>query len=87
MQFKLKPGQEELMERAARFGMNPEEVLDQAFAIIQEQQEELDWMLEERDAIAAHIAEGVAQAGRGELIDPEEAVRILQERRKQRQIA
>jgi len=41
-------------------------------------------MLTEREAIAAHIAEGFAQAERGELIDPEDAVRILQERRAKR---
>ena len=41
-------------------------------------------MLKEREAIAAHIAEGFAQAERGELIDPEEAIRILQERRAKR---
>ena len=41
-------------------------------------------MLTEYEAIAAHIAEGYAQAERGELIDPEEAVSILRERRAQR---
>lgn len=87
MDLKLKPEQQELLERIARSGMGPEEVLDQAFAVIREQHENLDWMLEERESIAAHIAEGVAQAKRGELIDAEEAIRILQERRKQRQIA
>jgi hypothetical protein len=41
-------------------------------------------MLTEREAIAAHIAEGFAQAERGELIDAEEAARILRERRAKR---
>jgi predicted transcriptional regulator len=41
-------------------------------------------MLTEHEAIAAHIAEGFAQAERGELVDPKEAVRILRERRAQR---
>jgi predicted transcriptional regulator len=41
-------------------------------------------MLTEREAIAAHIAEGFAQAERGELLDPEEAVLILRERRAKR---
>jgi predicted transcriptional regulator len=41
-------------------------------------------MLTEREAIAAHIAEGFAQAERGELIDAEGAVRILRERRAKR---
>ena len=35
--------------------------------------------------LAAHIAEGFAQAERGELIDPDEAIRILRERRRERQ--
>ncbi|MGD1063303.1 MAG: hypothetical protein ABR860_08570 [Terracidiphilus sp.] len=41
-------------------------------------------MLTEREAIAAHIAEGFAQAERGELIDAEKTVRILRERRAKR---
>jgi predicted transcriptional regulator len=41
-------------------------------------------MLTENEAIAAHIAEGFAQAERGELIDPEEAVRILRDRQTKR---
>jgi hypothetical protein len=39
------------------------------------------WILTEREAVAAHIAEGFAQAERDELIDAEEAVRVLRERR------
>jgi len=35
-----------------------------------EQHAALDWMIEHRDAIAAHIEEGFAQAERGELIGP-----------------
>jgi len=53
-----------------------ERVLDQAFAVIQEQYQ--DWMLADRDAIAAQIEEGFRQADRGELIDADEALRILQ---------
>ena len=37
MIFELKPAQQKVIDRAARSGMNPEEVLDQAFAVIQEQ--------------------------------------------------
>jgi len=87
MNLKLKPEQEKLIERAARYGMSPDEVLDQAFAVIQEQHRSQDWMPEERDAIAAHVAEGFAQSERSELVSSAEAVRILEERRKQRQIA
>ncbi len=53
---------------------NPGEVLDQAFKIIREQLDLEDWMLEEREGIAAHIAKGFAQAERGELIDGEVAL-------------
>lgn len=87
MVLKLKPEQQKVLELAARSGMNPEEVLDQAFAVIQEQHRNEAWMLEERDAVSAHIAEGFTQAERGELISPEQAVRTLQERRAKRRIA
>jgi len=87
MILELKPGQKEVLDRAARSGMSAEEVLDQAFAVIGEQFRNDDWMLADQEAIAAQIAEGFAQAERGELVDGEEAVRILQERRAQRRIA
>lgn len=87
MQIELNPEQQQILNRAAQSGMSPDEVLNQAFAVIREQQGNGDWMLEERGAVAAHIAEGFAQAERGELIDAERAVRILQERRAKRQIA
>jgi predicted transcriptional regulator len=87
MILELKPEQQQILELATKSGMSPEEVLDQAFAIIREQLDEVAWATEEREAIAAHIEQGVAQAQRGELIDAEDAVRILQERRAHRQIA
>ena len=40
-----------------------------------------DWMYEQREAIAAHIAEGFAQAERGELIDGDVVIAMLRERR------
>ena len=67
--------------------MSPEDVLDQAFAVIQEQYGNGDWMLADKEAIAAQIDEGFAQAERGELVDAEQAIRILQDRRAKRQIA
>ena len=87
MILELKPEQQEVLELAIQRGMTQEEVIDQAFAIIKWQHESGDWMLAEREAIAAHIAEGCAQAERGELIDADDVVRILQERRANRQIA
>jgi predicted transcriptional regulator len=41
-------------------------------------------MLEQRDAIAAHIEKGFAQAERGELLDGDAAVEMLRERRTER---
>ncbi len=41
-------------------------------------------MFEEREAIAAHIETGFAQAERGELIDGNAAVEMLRQRRSER---
>jgi predicted transcriptional regulator len=40
-----------------------------------------DWMLDQREAVAACIEHGFAQAERGELIDGDEAVEMLRRRR------
>ncbi|MGA2049607.1 MAG: hypothetical protein ABSG96_18065 [Terracidiphilus sp.] len=87
MILELKPEQQKVLDRAAQSGMSPEDVLDQAFAVIHEQYLNESWMLAEKDAIAAQIEEGFAQAERGELIDAEEATRLLQARRTNRRIA
>lgn len=87
MILELKPEQQRVLDRAARSGMSPEEVLDQAFAVIQEQHRNEEWMLVERDVVEAQIAEGFVQAERGELVGPQEAARILHERRAKRRIA
>jgi len=87
MTLKLKPEQQKILDRAARSGMSPEDVLDQAFAVIHEQYRNEDWMLAKRDDIAAQIAEGFGQAERGELVDAEVAIRTLDERRANRRIA
>jgi predicted transcriptional regulator len=87
MIIELKPEQEQILELATRSGMSREQVLDQAFAVIREQHEMDEWMLANREEIAAHIEEGFAQAERGELIPDYEVKRILQERRRQRDIA
>jgi predicted transcriptional regulator len=78
MILELKPEHQRVLDRAARSGMSPEEVLDQAFAVIQEQYRNEDWMLADHMAIAAQIEEGFAQAQRGELLDAEQAVSIRQ---------
>jgi predicted transcriptional regulator len=87
MILELKPEQQKVLDRAARSGMSPEEVLDQAFAVIHEQYRNEEWMQAEREVIAAHIAQGFAQAERGELTDGEEALRALRDRRSAKRIA
>jgi predicted transcriptional regulator len=87
MMIELKPEQQKVLDRAAQSGMSPDELLDQAFAVIDEQQNNGDWMLAERETVAAHVAEGFAQAERGELVDADEAARILHDRRAKRLIS
>jgi predicted transcriptional regulator len=87
MILELKPEQQKIIDRAARSGMSPEEVLDQAFAVIQEQYRNEDWMLGCKETVAAQIAEGFAQAERGELVDAEQAIQLLEDRRAKRRIA
>jgi hypothetical protein len=83
MAIDLKPEQQRVIDLAVRSGayQNPGEVLDQAFEIIREQLELEDWMLEQREEIAAHIAAGFSQAERGELMDGDAAVEMLRRRR------
>jgi predicted transcriptional regulator len=87
MILELKPEQQEVLDRAARSGMSADEVLDQAFAVIHEQFRSGDWMMADKEAIAVHIEEGYAEAERGELVDAERVIGILQDRRTKRQIA
>ncbi|MGB8261048.1 MAG: hypothetical protein WCE75_11885 [Terracidiphilus sp.] len=87
MIVELKPERQCVMNRAVQSSMSPEEVLDQAFAVIRDQYRNESWLLADRDEYAAQIAEGFAQAERGELIDAEDAIRILRERRANRYFA
>ncbi len=87
MIIELKPDQQKILESAMAAGMTQDEVVSRAFALLDEHDRNLDWMLEDREAIAAQIEEGFQQAERGELIDPEEAIRILRARRANRHIA
>ena len=87
MMIELRPEQQRILERAVKAGMSPEEVLNQAFAVIEDQLQTEEWLLANRQAISDQIDEGFAQSERGELYDPEEAMRILRERRAKRQVA
>ena len=82
----LKPEQQRVIDLAIGSGayQNPGEVLDQAFEIIREQLQLEDWMLEQREAVAAHIEAGFAQAERGELIDEDATIEMLRQRRADR---
>ena len=84
--IELKPEQQRVIDLAVGSGAyrNPGEVLDQAFAIIREQLELDDWMVEQRDRVAAQIATGFAQAERGELTDGDAARAALHNRRAER---
>jgi Arc/MetJ-type ribon-helix-helix transcriptional regulator len=86
MALELKPEQRRVIELAVQSGAYHDsgEVIDQALEIIREQLDLEDWMLAQHDAVAAHIAEGFAQAERDELIDGEKVVEILRQRRAER---
>jgi Arc/MetJ-type ribon-helix-helix transcriptional regulator len=86
MTIDLKPEQQRVIDLAVRSGAyrNSGEVLDQAFAIISEQLDLEDWMLEDREAVAARIKTGFAQAERGELIDGDATIEMLRRRRAER---
>lgn len=87
MILELKPAQQKVLDRAAPSGMSPEDVLDQAFAVIREQYGNEEWLMTDKQSYAAQIDEGFEQAERGELIDGERAMQILQERHASRRIA
>jgi antitoxin ParD1/3/4 len=86
MTIELRPEQQRVIDLAVQSGayQNAGEVLDQAIEIIREQLQAEDWMLEHRAATAAHIENGFAQAERGQLIDGDALVEMLQRRRTER---
>jgi len=86
MTIELKPEQQRTIDLAIQSGayQGPEEVLEQAFEIIREQLRFEDWMADQREAVASQIAAGFAQAERGELMDGDEAVAMLRQRRAER---
>ena len=83
MTIDLKPDQQSVLDLAIQSGAyrDPSEVTDQAFEIIREQLDLEDWMLEQREQVAAHIATGFAQSERGELVDGDQALKMLRRRR------
>ena len=86
MTVELKPEQQRVIDLAIQSGAyrDPAEVLDQALEMLREQLHREDWLAGQREAVAAKVAKGFAQAERGELTDGEAAVEILRQRRDQR---
>ena len=86
MTIELKPEQQRVIDLAIQSGAyeSAGEVLDQAFAIIREELDLEDWMIEQREAIAAHVEKGFRQAERGELIDGDAALEMMRKRRAER---
>jgi len=87
MVIELKPEQRRILDRAAKSGMSPDEVLDQAFAIIQDQFQNEEWLAAHQESISDQIDRGFEQSEQGALHDPEEALQILRDRRAKRQVA
>jgi predicted transcriptional regulator len=87
MILELKPEHQRILEQEILSGRTQEEILDRAFAIMQVQHDVDEWMLTNREELAAQIDEGVAQAKAGDLVDAEDVIRILREDRTLRQSA
>ncbi len=83
MTIQLKPEQERMIDLAIKSGVyrDSDEVLDQALEIIRVQLQSEDWLVQERESVATQITNGFAQAERGELMDGDEAVGMLRQRR------
>jgi predicted transcriptional regulator len=86
MTIGLKPEQQRVIDLAIQSGAHESagEVLDQEFAIIREQLDLEGWMVEQREAIAAHVEKGFRQAERGELIDGNAALKMMRKRHAER---
>ena len=80
MTIHLKPETEELIQREIERGAckSPEEYVERAVRLLHEEEELL---AQEKDAIAAQIASGLAQLDRGEGVSGDEARARLQKRK------
>jgi antitoxin ParD1/3/4 len=83
MTIRLKPELEALIQKDVQRGpyQSADEFVERAVELLHEQEE---WLAENRVTITAQIEHGFGQAERGELIDVDEAVRQLRERRESR---
>lgn len=80
MALSLDPATEQRIQRQAELGPfhEPDEVVNCALDLLESQE---SWIARNRDAIREKLERSWAQAERGELYTPEEALRILDERR------
>ncbi len=83
----LKPEHEAILDRAEKVGLSREQALEQAFSAIEASLETEDWLLENRSELDALLAERLAQAERGELIDGDDVIQVLRSRRAMRRTA
>lgn len=83
MTIEIKPEHERTIELAIQSGVygSREEVLDQAFDILREQLRNEDWMRDRNEELSSHIAVGFAQAEAGHLVDGDDVLRLIRERR------
>ena len=86
MTIELKPEHQRMIDQAIESGAyyDPVEMLDQAIEIIRGQLHREDWLVEQREVVAPRIAEGFAEADRGELMDSDTALEMLRQRRAER---
>ena len=83
MTIHLKPELEALIQEDVQRGpyRSVDEFVERAVEMLHEQEE---WLAENQAEIAVRIEHGFTQAERGELIDGDEAVRVLRQRREAR---
>ncbi len=86
MTIELKPEHQQTIDLAIESGayQDSAEVVDQAFQIIREQLKSEDWLGEQREEVAAKIANGFSQAVRGDLVDADAALEMLRQQRSER---
>jgi Arc/MetJ-type ribon-helix-helix transcriptional regulator len=80
MALSLNSATEQRIQRQAELGPfhEPDEVVNRALDLLESQE---GWIARNRDAIRERLEHSWAQSERGEVYTPEEALRILDERR------
>lgn len=81
MNIRLKPELERLVEEDVQRGpyRTADEFVERAVVLLHEQE---SWLAEHSAQVGARISEGYAAAKRGELIDSEEARRLMDEKKR-----